>query len=169
MNSSLQHSKIIALLVILSAIAAALGQTIGGTQQDESLPQRPRQPTGYLGPLGRYHTIEGVWDGGRAKLGANTLVVDVVDGKPLDKRVFIPVINTTIPRKERCVLKGYESGHMVGRPPAEYALTRELGGDVEELQRRDATGWHWSPYFVPLMAVQPKDLEIKTKWGLPKK
>ena len=56
---------------------------------------------------------------------------------------------------------------MMGRPPAEYALTKELGGDPDELANRDATAWRWEPYFVPLLASQPEGLKVKTVWGIP--
>jgi len=155
----------IALLAILCATTAVSAQTVAQTKQIEKLPQRPRQPTGHLGPLGTYRTIEGVLYAGRGKVESNTLVVDVVDGKRLEKPIHILIKNARIPPKVRCVLKGYELGEMIGRPPAEYALTKELGRDPNELARRDATAWRWRPFFVPLIATGPKGLEISTKWG----
>jgi hypothetical protein len=128
---------------------------------------RPRQPGGVFGDrLGEYHTIEGVKvEGGKVEAG--TLLVDTVDGKKLDRPVAIPVRGPDrartpldLPAKSRCVLKGYELGEMVGRPPAEYALARERGQDPEELAKRDAVPWQWRPYFVPLVVVEPKGLEI---------
>jgi hypothetical protein len=86
-----------------------------------------------------YRTIEGLLYDGNGKVESNTLVVDVVDGKRLDKPIYIRVKNTRIPPKVRCVLKGYELGEMIGRPPAEYDLTKALGGDPDELAKRDAS------------------------------
>lgn len=133
------------------------------------LPFRPTQPSGYLGSLGQYHVIEGTLHTGNDKVPSNSLDVDTVDGRRLKKPITIHVKNVQLPTKVRCVLKGYESGTMIGRPPAEYTLTKELGGDPNELAMRDATAWRWEPYFVPLIASQPRGLKVQTKWGLPKR
>jgi hypothetical protein len=58
---------------------------------------------------------------------------------------------------------------MIGRPPAEYDLTKELSGDPDELAKRDATVWRWRPFFVPLIAIEPKGLEVSTEWGITKR
>ena len=94
-------------------------------------------------------------------------MVDTVNGKKLDQPIAIPVRapgspaqHLHLPKKTRCVLKGYELGEMIGRPPAEYAAARERGENPEELAKRDATPWRWRPYFVVLVAVEPKGLEL---------
>lgn len=90
--------------------------------------------------------------------------MDTVDGKRLDKPVHVLVRN--LPRlaaRQRCVLKGYELGEMIGRPPAEYAAARERGQDPEELAKRDQTVWRWRPYFVVLIVVEPKGLDVPKK------
>ena len=158
----------IALIAICCATGALSARAVAQTQQDDVFPMLPREPSGRLGALGAYRTIEGVLYEGGGKVESNTLIVDIVDGKRLDKPFYIVVKNTRIPAKVRCVLKGYELGEMIGRPPAEYALTRELGGDPHELADRDATVWRWRPYFIPLMATQPKGLEVSTQWGITK-
>lgn len=142
-------------------------QLIPETQVEKELPLRPRAPGGFLHEtLGVYLTIEGqLYDGG-GKVESNSLVVDTVDGRKLKKPLVIRVANVRLPPKTRCVLKGYELGSMIGRPPAEYALTKEIGKDPSELRERDAIGWQWRPYFVPMIAVEPKGLKTTTKWGL---
>jgi hypothetical protein len=120
----------------------------------------PRQPGGFLGELGTYLTIEGVLVKG-LKVESPALLVDTVNGKKLDKPVPLHVRNVrNLPAKQRCVLKGYELGGMIGRPPAEYAAAREQGQDAEELAKRDALVWQWRPYFVALIAVEPEGLEL---------
>lgn len=123
---------------------------------------RPRQPGGLLGDqLGTYVTIEGVPAEG-PKVETGTLLVDTVDGKKLDKPIPLLIHNLhRLPSGQRYVLKGYESGAMIGRPPAEYAAAREQGQDAEALVKQDATGWRWRPYFVVLIAVEPKGLEVR--------
>jgi len=159
----------IVLLTTLCAAAMASAQTVVPSQQGNELPLPPRQPTGHLGALGTYLTIEGeLYDGG-GKVESNTLVVDIINGKRLDKPIHILVKNTRIPSKVRCVLKGYELGEMIGRPPAEYDLTKELGGDPDKLAKRDATVWRWRPFFVPLIAIEPKGLKVSTEWGITKR
>ena len=154
-------------IVLLATLFAAIStKSLGQDGDNEKLPMQPSQPTGHLGALGTYRTIEGELYAGNGKVESNTLVVDVVDGKRLDRQVHLLVKNTRIPARVRCILKGYELGEMIGRPPAEYALTRELGGDPSELAERDATVWRWRPYFVPLLATEPKGLEVSTKWGI---
>jgi hypothetical protein len=146
------------------AVSTASAQTavlpVDGTIQTP--PIRPRSPGGILGDsLGWYVTIEGILYDGIGKVESNTLVVDTIDGKKLQKPVFVLVRNVSLPAKERCILKGYELGEMIGRPPAEYAAAREQGKDAEELARRDQTIWRWRPYFVVLIAAKPAGLEIR--------
>ena len=88
-------------------------------------------------------------------------LVDTVDGKKLDKPVRILIHNAgKIPAKQRCVFKGYESGSMIGVPPAVFATAREHGrNDVNP----SPFPWQWRPYFVALIVVVPKGLEISKK------
>jgi hypothetical protein len=120
----------------------------------------PLTPTGKLGSyLGEYLTIEGV----RAevgKVGKKTLIVDTVGGKKLDKPIHIWVHNLELPAEKRCVLKGYESGEMIGTPPAVIAAAKEQGRtDVGESQ----AAWQWHSHFVVLIVVEPKGLEVREK------
>jgi hypothetical protein len=119
-----------------------------------------RGPGGKLGGLlGEYLTIEGV-RAERGKVGKQTLIVDTVGGKKLDKPIHMWVQNLELPGEKRCVLKGYELGEMIGTPPAVIAAAKEQGRtDVGESQ----AAWQWRPYFVVLIAVEPKGLEVREK------
>jgi hypothetical protein len=163
------HHVVLAIMCALAVgeSSAVHAQRPAAAQTAQRLPLQPRQPGGFLNDrLGTYLTIEGVLYDGKGKVESNSLVVDTVDGRKLDKPLVILVKNVQLPAKKRCILKGYELGEMIGRPPAEYDLTKELGQDPEELARRDATPWNWRPYFVPLIAVEPKGLEVSTRWGI---
>jgi hypothetical protein len=125
-------------------------------------PIRPQVPGGLLSDLiGTYQTIEGLRYEGNSKVESNTLTVDTLNGKKLDKPIQILIHNVQLPAKQRCVLKGYELGQMIGRPPAEYDAAPERGQDPDELARRDQTVWRWRPYFVVLIAAKPEGLEVK--------
>ena len=127
-----------------------------------AVPVRPRQPGGLFGDsLGSYRTIEGALYDGPGKVESNTLMVDTLDGRKLDRPVAVLVRNVRLPARERCVLKGYELGEMIGRPPAEYDAAREQGKDADELAKRDQAVWRWRPYFVVLIAVKPGGLEVR--------
>jgi hypothetical protein len=166
---TIQH-VVVAMIFILaggdsSIVYAQQRPDVADVAQQMTL--KPRQPGGFFkDQLGTYLSIEGVLYDGGGKVESNSLVVDTVDGKKLDKPLLIVVKNVRLPAKTRCVLKGYELGEMIGRPPAEYDLTKELGKDPQELARRDATVWRWRPYFVPLIAVEPQGLEVTTQWGI---
>jgi hypothetical protein len=130
----------------------------------------PRQPGGLLRDrLGEYLTIEGTLAKG-AKIETGTLLVDTVDGKKLAKPVAVLVRNlkfsATRPHgeaKQRFVLKGYESGEMIGVAPAVWTAAREQGWkDVNP----SPFPWQWRPYFVALVAVEPEGLELDKPWAL---
>jgi len=109
--------------------------------------------------LGEYLTIEGV-RAERGKVGKQTLIIDTVGGKKLDTPIHMWVNNLELPSEKRCVLKGYELGEMIGTPPAVIAAAKEQGRtDVGESQ----AAWQWRPYFVVLIAVEPKGLEVREK------
>src|SRR5262245_19016778 len=122
----------------------------------------PPMPAGKLGTyLGEYLTIEGVRaELAQGKVGKQTLIVDTVGGKKLDKPIHMWVQNLELPAEKRCVLKGYELGEMIGTPPAVIAAAKEQGRtDVGASQ----AAWQWRPYFVVLIAVEPKGLEVREK------
>jgi hypothetical protein len=117
---------------------------------------RPRPPRGILGDhLGAYLTVEGV-RATEGLVGTQTLLVDRVNGKRLKKPVAIWVRNLILPSKKRCVLKGYESGRMIGDPPAAIEAAKEQGKEIVVGQ----AAWQWEPYFVALIVVEPKGLKL---------
>ena len=149
------------------AVSVALGQSkvsvrAGGTNV-QMQPVR-HEPLGVFGgSLGSYLTIEGILDDQfMMGLGAgNALRVDTVNGRKLAQPIFIPVDNVALPAGKRCVLKGYELGRMIGRPPAQYEADKEQGLDADELVKNVQGVWRWSPYFVVLIAAEPKGLKIR--------
>jgi RNA polymerase sigma factor (sigma-70 family) len=126
----------------------------------------PRQPGGVLGDrLGEYLTIEGVLAEG-VKIETGTFVVDTVNGKKLDKPVPIVIrphdFNATrfdlptayvIRPNCRTVLKGFESGEMIGVPEGVRAAAKELGRSDVPMSPKD---WQWRPYFVVYIMFEPK-------------
>jgi hypothetical protein len=133
---------------------------------------KPRQPGGVVSDqLGVYRTIEGFrLEGGKVESG--TLLVDTVDGKKLDKPITLVIrgavvvdhnlqpASLSLPAKQRCILKGFESGEMIGVPPAVSAAAEEQGW--KEVPVSQAV-WRWRPYFVALVVVEPKDLELRKR------
>jgi hypothetical protein len=139
----------------------AIGQPTvgpGGANVEASGPGiRPGIPVGILGVhLGQYVTIEGVRAEEGTFIGTQTLLVDTIGGKKLEKRIHIWVNNLELPAKKRCVFKGYESGQMIGTPPAEIDAAKEQGRVAGVTQ----AGWQWHPHFVVLIVVEPKGLEV---------
>lgn len=108
---------------------------------------RPLQPGGLLTDyVGVYLTIEGVRAEG-GKVESNTLVVDTVNGKKLEKPVSLLVrsLRGYLPPRQRCVIKGYESGEMIGTAPAVLDAAKEQGRTDVEISQAI---WRWRPYFV---------------------
>jgi hypothetical protein len=150
-------------------VPPALGQlpvAPGGTNTETV---KPRQPDGILGDqLGMYLTIEGVRSEG-AKIETGTFLVDTVDGQRLEKPISlvirgVSVVNhnlqsasLNLPAKQRCILKGFESGEMIGVPPAVSAAAKEQGWQEVPMS---PVQWQWRPYFVALVVVEPKGLEL---------
>jgi len=116
-------------------------------------------PYGILGhPLGSYLTIEGV-RAEKGKVGAQTLLVDTVNGTKLKSPVSIWVDNVqALPQGTRCVLRGYESGRIIGQPWAYSEAAKEEGKPPPP---QPQVGWQFSHYLFVMSVVQPKDLEIK--------
>jgi hypothetical protein len=139
----------------------AIGQPAvgpGGGKVEASGPGiRPLIPVGILGVhLGQYVTIEGVRDEEGTFKETQTLLVDTIGGKKLDKPIHLRVNNVKLPAKKRCVFKGYESGEMWGIPPAVHEAAKEQGRTVGDVQ----AAWQWHPHFMVLIVVEPKGLEL---------
>ena len=135
----------------------AIGQpTVGPGGAKVEPAAGPRPPGGVLGVgLGDYVTIEGVRVE-EGKVGTRTLIVESVNGKKPPKPIGIWIENLELPAKTRCVLKGYESGSMIGTPPAAFEAAKEQGRTVGEGQ----AAWQWHSHFVALIVVEPKGLEV---------
>jgi hypothetical protein len=162
----------VCLVASLSAhfLPLASGQLPVATGGITAQPTRPREPGGKLGDqIGVYRTIEGVRSvGGKVETG--TLLVDTVDGRKLDKPIPLVVrggviVNQNIqesvlrfPEDQRFVFKGFETGEMIGVPPAVEIAAQEQGWTEIPVS---AAGWSWRPYFVALVAVEPKGFELR--------
>ncbi len=153
-------------------VPPALGQlpVLPGGPNTESV--RPRQPGGILSDqLGVYRTIEGFRSEG-SKDETGTLLVDTVDGKKLDKPIPLVIrgavvvdhnlqpAGLSLPEKQRCKLKGFESGEMIGVPPAVSAAAQEQGWEEVPMSPKL---WQWRPYFIALVVIEPKDLEFRKR------
>ena len=120
-------------------------------------------PSGKLGfPLGTYLTVEG--QAAKAGFKVNptcTLVVDTVNGKRLEQPVSIIVENLNIknplPQNSRVVIKGYESGKMIGTPPGAIEAAKEAGRDIALPQ----AGWQFYRFFVLTSWVHPERTKSK--------
>ena len=133
---------------------------------------KPRQPGGLLADqLGVYRTIEGFRAEG-TKIETGTLLVDTVDGKKLEKLIPLVIRGAVIvdhnlqpatlnlPPRQRCILKGFELGEMIGVPPAVSTAAQEQGW--KEVPMSPAQ-WQWRPYFVALVVNEPKVLELRKR------
>lgn len=142
---------------ILAQVHSVHGAPIAA-KPGPTLPRSANVPGGYLSDrIGTWHAIEGVRHEGPGADEANTLVVDTVDGRKLETPFPISVRNLRLPLKTRCMLEGYESGEMVGVPPAEYKYV-ETTDQLTQLQQQTRKGhnlWHWIPHFVGLKLVKP--------------
>jgi hypothetical protein len=110
-------------------------------------------PTGRLGyKLGTYLTIEGIRLE-KGKVGVQTLSVDTINGKKIAPPIGIWVDNIeSLPEAERCIIRGYESGKMIGIPDEVI--------EKENLSQSQA-GWQFYRYFIVTSVVEPIDLQIK--------
>jgi hypothetical protein len=110
-------------------------------------------PAGRLGhALGTYLTIEGIRLE-KGKVGTRSLQVDTVNGRRLPEPMGIWIENVKdpgLPRGTRCVIKGYESGRMIGIPP-EVA-------EAEHVEPHQAC-WQLQRYFIMTSVVEPASLE----------
>lgn len=163
---------IICVSLAANSFSLAFGQIPVYLLRPNSESVQPRQPGGILSDqLGVYRTIEGFRvEGGKVETG--TLLVDTVDGKKLDKPISLVVrgavvvdhnlqpAGLSLPAKQRCILKGFESGEMIGIPPAVSAAAEEQGW--KDVPISQAT-WRWRPYFAALVVVEPKGLELRQR------
>ena len=64
-------------------------------------------------------------------------------------------IENPLTQHGRVVIKGYESGKMIGTPPGAIEAAKEAGKDIALPQ----TGWQFYRFFVLTSWVQPKRAE----------
>jgi hypothetical protein len=155
--------RFMCVFAVLSALAMplAIGQQPPAPGGGKVEPNGPRHPSGKLGDdLGAYLTIEGM-KLEEGKVGERTLIVNTVNGKRLKKPIPIWIHNLDLPSKTRCVFKGYETGHMIGTPPAVYEAAKEQGREVGGGQ----AAWQWHSFFVVLIVAEPKGLELPKDEG----
>jgi hypothetical protein len=114
-------------------------------------------PVGRLGQrLGTYVTIAGYRSTYPIKTNHGTMEVDTVDGQELARPIAIEISNVELPADTRCVIKGYETAHLVGAPPAFEQAAKEAGKPFRPPQ----SVWQINCYFVALAVVSPNDLKI---------
>lgn len=115
----------------------------------EVQPAQEGMPMGRLGaPLGTFLKIEGIRETS-GKVGDRTLRVDRVDGKDLATPQWIDLEDLTLPKGERCVVRGFESGKWIGVP---QDIERR-----EQLPPRQAP-WQFYKYFVVTSVKSPAGL-----------
>ncbi len=110
-------------------------------------------PTGRLGySLGTYLTIEGI-RAEKGKVGDQTLLVDTINGEKLKTPIGIWIENIdSLPKDKHCVLRGYESGKMIGVP---YEVAEKENISLPQ------AAWQFYRYFIATSVVEPKNLKIK--------
>ena len=147
------------LTILVCFVACGCASNTGSSQteriaiQAEALTPR-RIPLGKLGqPLGTALTIEGVRQK-HGKCAGSFLVVDTVNDQKLAKVVSIWIRNSKnlLPADTRCVFEGYETGSMVGEPPALRKGRLESTAQVN---------WQFWRTFVITSVIVPQSLEIK--------
>src|ERR1035437_8950098 len=115
-------------------------------------------PAGKLGhPLGTYLRIEGVRADG-FKTGGHPLLGHTINGKKREKPIAVWVENVeSLLTEGRCILRGYETGRMIGTPPAEIDAAREAGKEMSVPQ----AAWQFRRYFIVKSVVEPKSLKLQ--------
>ena len=160
------YAGIMCVVISLATASLVFGQTPVAPNTNTVF-VKPLQPTGVLGDeLGVYRTIEGFLSEG-IKVETGTLIVDTVDGKKLDQPVSMVIRGAMIvnhnlqpailslPPKQRCILKGFESGEMIGVPPAVSIAAKEQGWNDVPMS---PINWQWRSHFAALVVVEPKGL-----------
>jgi hypothetical protein len=131
------------------------GRKLSGGSDIPASPSGFQIPAGRLGfPLGSYLTIEGA-RAERGKVGTSSLLVDTINGVKLAEPVGIWIDNLKspgLPEKTRCVLRGYESGRMIGLPD------EVVEAEAEKLLIPQAA-WQFLRYFIVTSIVEPQTLE----------
>jgi hypothetical protein len=144
-------------MAIMTVVLSSSVSLPARAQQEKAARAQDGTPTGSLGqPLGDYLTIEGITPDQDFKVGS-FLWVRKVNGKALPEEVGIPIQDfdsSAFPRRTRCILKGYETGRMVGQPPAVIAAAKEAGKPPPP---GPPVPWHFSHHFVVLKVITPDE------------
>jgi hypothetical protein len=143
------------IVILLSLSTQLLSCSTSGTREVATSEPRASERcpirSGLLGhPLGSYLTIEGVRQKA-GKVGVRTLLVDTVNGRRLNTPTSIWIDNVQeLPSDQRCVLRGYETGRMIGLP-------REVA-EAEGLPLPQTVFQFWR-YFLVTSVVKPASLK----------
>jgi hypothetical protein len=120
-------------------------------------------PTGRLGEeVGTFLTIEGVrpLEANKATKGSNKdtqrLLVDTVNGKKLTHPLSIPLDNAVLDAETCYVLRGYETGRMIGDPP--HGVLNDEPYSRKYLPNQAA--WHFHTSFIVTSVAEPPGVEI---------
>jgi hypothetical protein len=133
----------IAMLVLVSVLSVFAGPPPYPPNQFNEV----EAPVGRLGyRIGTYLTIEGI-RAEEGKVGTHTLLVDKVGDYKFPKPIAIWVEAADLPKGERCVLKGYETGGWIGVPPQ---VLKETG------QMPPQAVWQFNFVFKTTSVEQPK-------------
>jgi len=104
-------------------------------------------PVGLLGyRIGTYLTIEGV-RAEQGKVGVHTLLVEKVGDHTFPKPIAVWVENADLPKGERCIIKGYETGGWIGVPPQVLEATKQPPPQAK---------WQFHFVFMATSVEQPK-------------
>lgn len=141
--------------VLLAFVPAlALAQSEGNIKPNDGTKYHSQRTGRLTDRLGELITIEGTQlEGLRAgKGGATSLRVDTVNGVELAEPRNVPISGFRIPKDIRCVLKGYETGSMIGTPPAVSQAAKEQG---KKPPIPSQAAYQWYTDFVVLIVVEP--------------
>ena len=144
----------IGIALVVAAICIASPSEEKSTEKQQRDIYGTPVPMGKLGyPIGTFLRIEGI-RAESGKVGANSLTVEKVNGIMLAKPPCIWVANIdSLPKGQRCVLTGYESGKWIGTPPD---VIKNLGGVAVS-----QAPWHFYRFFLVISAEEPKELREK--------
>jgi hypothetical protein len=143
-------------ILLVSLPAFALTQSDRKIQPNDGEKYHSHKTGRLTDSLGELITIEGIQaDFGK---GVDTsLNVDTVNGVKLAEPRGVTIEGFRIPKNVRCVLKGYETGAMIGTPPAVIDAAKEQGLEPPGLSQ---AVYQWSTDFVVLIVVEPQALKL---------
>jgi hypothetical protein len=148
------------LLTFLSALALArINRNIEPNDGTKYHSEKTGRLTDHLGEL---ITIEGTQPERAGKGNATSLSVDTVNGVKLAEPRNVPISGFRVPKDVRCVLKGYETGSMIGTPPAIAQAAKEQG---QEPPIPSQAAYQWYTDFVVLIVIEPPTPALSPQKG----